>query len=86
MTVQDITLGYWKSTGEPVTLTQHEKTFIEFCDYKGVDAAAWKKADQIGYYRALQDDWETARDDDQDPPVVDRLEDLPDDIRARLEA
>ena len=86
MTVQDITMGYDRFNGQRITLTQHEKNVIEFCEYRGIDATAWRKDDQIGYYRALQEDWETARDDDQDPPVVDHLEDLPPEVLEQVAA
>ena len=82
----DILMGYSTETGRPIYLAEHEKTFIEFCEYRGIDPAAWRKTEQVGYYRALQEDWEAARDDDMHPMVVDRLEDLPEDLRARLEA
>ena len=89
MTVQDIRMGFDAMTGREIMLSEHEKTFAEFLEYYDIrrpgweiliaergHAAAWKKADQIGYYRALQEDWEAARDDELTPLVVDRLEDI----------
>ena len=94
MTIQDITMGYERKTGRRIMLSEHEKTFAEFLEYYDIrrpgwdiliaergHAGAWKKADQIGYYRALQDDWEAARDDEIDPPVVDLWEELPETAR-----
>ena len=83
MTVQDITMGYDRGTGQRIMLSEHEQTFIEFCEYRGIDPHEWKKSDQIGYYRALQEDWETARDDEMTPMVVDHYMDLPEIVRER---
>lgn len=71
---QDIVMGYSTTTGEPITLREHEATFAEYIGHGR--AAAWRKTNQVGFYRALQEDWEAARDDDIDPPLVDTVADL----------
>ena len=88
---QDIIMGYSTTTGEPITLREHEAAFATYL--KDMDivapayahlvpehghAGAWRKVDQVGYYHALQMDWEAARDDELDPAVVDKPEDLRD--------
>ena len=77
MTKQEMIMGYEYPNGRVITLAEHEENYAHFLSFRGEDAARFKKEQQIRYYRALQEDWEEARDSEMGPFVVDSVDDLP---------